>query len=140
MFDFPSYKNYRNSYAKIIKASKKLYFQKELTKHQSDIKKTWEILRKAINNSKQRDNSIQNIIVNQECIEDAACMANNFNKFFTQVASSISDELHPSNKTVQFSPALDNGPNFNFSNNPLTSQEILDSINKLKDKSTTDDN
>ena len=47
------YRSYRNLSAKIIKASKKLYFEKQLSKYQSDSKKTWEILRKAINNTKK---------------------------------------------------------------------------------------
>ena len=33
------FKNFRNLYNKIIKASKKIYFQSELTKHQSNLKK-----------------------------------------------------------------------------------------------------
>ena len=33
------FKTFRNLYNKIIKASKKIYFQSELTKHQSNLKK-----------------------------------------------------------------------------------------------------
>ena len=38
------YKKYRNLYAKTIIASKKLYFEQQLLKYQSDSKKTWKIL------------------------------------------------------------------------------------------------
>ena len=53
------YKNYRNLYAKIIRASKKLFYEQQLAKYQSDCKKTWQILRKAINNSNKSVNSIK---------------------------------------------------------------------------------
>jgi len=48
-----SYKNYRNLYNKIVRASKKLFFESEILKNQSDSRKTWQILRKAINTSKK---------------------------------------------------------------------------------------
>lgn len=35
------YKLYRNSYNTIIRASKKMYFETELIKNQSNMKKTW---------------------------------------------------------------------------------------------------
>ena len=38
------YKKYRNLYAKTIIASKKLYFEQQLLKYQSDSKKMWKIL------------------------------------------------------------------------------------------------
>ena len=84
------YKNYRNLYAKILKASKKLYYQNQLIKYQSDCKKTWEILRKAINNSKKSVNSIQSIIVNGTSIHDPATMADQFNNFLSILPRKLS--------------------------------------------------
>jgi hypothetical protein len=57
------YKTYRNLYFKVLTASKKLYFQNSLQRNQSNSKKTWEILRKIVNNSKKSSNSIQNILL-----------------------------------------------------------------------------
>ena len=50
-------------------------------------KKTWQILRKAINNSNKSANSIKNIIVNGLSIDNPAMMADNFNKFFANNSS-----------------------------------------------------
>jgi len=90
-----NFKNFRNLYSKTLKASKKLYFQSELFKHQSDSKKTWEILRKAINNKSKKDNSIQNIISDGIYIDDPALMADKFNTFFSNVAQNKVDEIAP---------------------------------------------
>ena len=75
------YKNFRNTYSRILKASKKIYFQNQLIKHQSDCKKMWEILQKAVNNSNKSSNSIQTIIHNGVSIDDSYTMAKNSMNF-----------------------------------------------------------
>ena len=133
------YKTYRNSYAKVLKASKKMYFQKQLTKHQSDCKKTWEILRKAINNSNKSNNSIQSIIHNGVSINDPSSMADKFNEFFVNVALKIVEDIHPVNLLPTTSPPrIDSAFSFNFSDDPLTASEIQETIEQLKNKKTVD--
>ena len=77
------YKTYRNMYAKILKASKKLYYDNQLVKYQSDCKKTWEILRKVINKSKRSDNSITSIISEGKTIYNPGLIANKFNDYIS---------------------------------------------------------
>jgi len=43
------FKQYRCIYNKLLKTAKKLYYEKELVKHKSNLKKTWTLLREAIN-------------------------------------------------------------------------------------------
>ena len=76
------FKTYRNLYNNVIKASKKMYFQSELIKHQSNLKKTWSLLRKAVNNKSKKDNSIQNIIIDGSLVNNPFLMAEHFNFFF----------------------------------------------------------
>ena len=133
------YKNYRNLYAKVIRVSKKLYYEQQLSKYQSDCKKTWQILRKAINNSNKSDNSIKNIIVDGLSIDNPAIMADNFNKFFSCIADKIVEQIHPT--TVNLSDAPENIPgtdNFSFSSDPLTLSEIHETIEQLKSKNSSD--
>ena len=133
------YKNYRNLYAKILKASKKLYYQNQLIKYQSDCKKTWEILRKAINNSKKSVNSIQSIIVNGTSIHDPATMADQFNNFFVNIATKIVEEIHPvTDKLTDPPPLTVPVSSFKFLDEPLTLSEIQSSIDQLKNKATVD--
>ena len=133
------FKNSRNLYNKIIKASKKIYFQSELTKHQSNLKKTWLLLRKAINNKAKKDNSIQNIIVNGSLIDDPFLMATHFNNFFANVATDIVSNIHPVN-----TPLLNTIHNFDnplsFSSDPVTPSEIVEVMDQLKEKTTQDSN
>jgi Reverse transcriptase (RNA-dependent DNA polymerase) len=139
-----NYKRYRNLYFKTLKASKQLYFQSALNKHQSDSKKTWEILRKAINNKRKSDNSILGIIVDGQLVNDPERIANSFNKFFIGVASSIVNEIHPSNNEIEinFTNSLedDNSDALQFRNNPLSGSEIVDAISQLNDKLSQDEN
>ena len=136
------YKSYRNLYNKIIRASKKLYFQNELSKYQSDMKKTWEILRKAINNTKKRDNNIQNLICDGLSVSDPLIMANNLNEFFINVASNIVQTINPADVIPSLNPnSLSNSnPSLCFSANPITTSDIMNAIDQLKDKNTCDDN
>ena len=133
------YKNFRNFYAKVLKASKKLYFQNQLLKHQSDCKKTWEILRKAINNSNKSNNSIQSIIHNGVSTDDSFTMAEKFNEFFANIALKIVEDVHPVSEKVTTSPPK-SAPSFsfNFSDDPLTPSEIQETIELLQNKKTVD--
>jgi hypothetical protein len=123
-------------YYKTLKASKKLYFQDQLGKYQADAKKTWELLRKIINNKRRSSNSIQSIVVNGTLCYDSLTIANNFNAFFAGVASSIVQNMNPSPVNLELDPNTiedDNSDSLKFNSNPLTCTEISDAIYQLKD-------
>jgi len=101
-----NFKNYRNLYSKIIKSSKKLHFEKALTKNQSNLKKTWQILRKAINKNINKENGVQNLLVNNVQVTDPKIIADNFNLFFTNVANDIVNSINPSPVPPPPSPLL----------------------------------
>ncbi len=65
--------------------------------------------------------------------------ANNFNKYFSEAASGLVANLHPSNKSPFNSIPLNNA-NFDLNNIPLTENEILEATFSLKDKMTQDFN
>ena len=132
------FKNYRNLYAKTVREAKKKYFQDQLEQHQSNIKKTWEIIRKAINNKSKKSNSIQTILVDNVVFSDPHLIANKFNEFFSKVASEIVQKIHPPSKDIPPVQISDNGPNFSFTLNPLTTTEVSDAIAQLKSKHTLD--
>ena len=133
------FKTFRNLYNKIIKTAKKLYFESELIKHQSNLKKTWLLLRKAINNKSKKDNSIQNIIINGSLISDPFSMAEHFNVFFSNVANDIVSKIHPVNTPLLNTEHIVDSPH-NFSNDPVTSGEILEAMDLINKKSTQDFN
>ena len=69
------YKKFRNIYNTVMRASKKMYFEKNLKNAKRNPQKTWQLLKEAIgstcNNSK-----INELIVNGEKITDTTKMAN----------------------------------------------------------------
>ena len=60
-----NFKNYRNLYNRVIKLAKKLYFEKELKRHQSNLKKTWSLLCMAIKRApKNRNSNLSSLCIN----------------------------------------------------------------------------
>ena len=133
------YKTYRNLYNKIIKASKKLYLQTELNKHQSNLKKTWALLRKAVNSKAKKEHSILNSTINGSLVNDLFLIAEHFNSFFSNVANDIVSKIPPSS-----SPMLNTSHNvdtpFSFSKEPVTTSEVVEAMDLIKEKTTQDFN
>jgi Reverse transcriptase (RNA-dependent DNA polymerase)/Endonuclease/Exonuclease/phosphatase family len=139
-----NYKKYRNLYFRILRVSKQLFFQTQLKKFQTDSKKTWETLRKIVNNKRHSENSINNIVTEGQSFSDPEIIANKFNVFFTNVASSIVDSMHPSlnNPNLNFFEAMEdaNSDPLQFKSNPVTHSEIVEAIQLLNDKLSQDEN
>jgi hypothetical protein len=65
-----AYSVYRNLYNIVIRTSKKMYYENELKKHKSNLKVTWDLLRKAIRKNKSKNLTISTIKVNGIEIND----------------------------------------------------------------------
>ena len=55
------FKNYRNIYNTVIRNAKKLFYEKELLMAQSNLKKTWSILKNAINKPSTKSSNIESL-------------------------------------------------------------------------------
>ena len=136
------YRDYPNIYTKLIRESKKIYFTNELYRYQSNASKTWEIIRKAINNKSKSKNLIQSILIDNVCYNDPVLIASKFNEFFTNVATKIVQDIHPpadNGETFHHNNNYQNlVPSFDFSLNPLTIGEVQEAIDQLKPKNSTD--
>jgi hypothetical protein len=133
------YNNYRNVYNRTIRASKKLYYEKELEKHKGNLKATWEILRNAIRKNKPKKSDIQTVTHNGNLIHDPKEIANCFNKFFTTIADSISDDIHPTVRPPEC-PFNNDTPLFSLTVTPICHFEILTTFNELNSKRSEDYN
>jgi Endonuclease/Exonuclease/phosphatase family len=139
-----NYKRYRNMYNKLTRAAKKLYFTSELTKHQSNLKKTWSLINKALNKGSYHSNSsVSTIIVDNCVLSDPVQIANHFNNFFTTMPHNIVSEIHPTDRPPDLNldfnaTAHDNIPLFSFNDVPLTSIEITGATMQLQCKFTED--
>jgi hypothetical protein len=88
------YKDYRNLYNKLIRISKKMYYERVLNENIRNAKKTWEILNEVIN-KKRNLNPIESLNVNGTVITDPKEMVDRFNLIFTSIAHEISSSINP---------------------------------------------
>jgi hypothetical protein len=86
------YKNYRNLYNTLIRKSKSKYFEDSLNENVKNPKKTWEILKEATVGTKFNP-KIEKITVGGKQISDPPVIAEEFNKFFTSIGTSISNSV-----------------------------------------------
>ena len=55
------FKNYRNLYNTLLRKCKKDFFEKQLSKHQSNMKKTWELIHEATKKKRKVKESVQRL-------------------------------------------------------------------------------
>jgi hypothetical protein len=129
------FKNYRNLYNSTVRAAKKLYFEKTFKKFQSNLKKSWEILYSAVNKKSNCKEKIDQIIVDGVVFTDPKTIADKFNIFFTNVASTIAQTIVPTDRPpdVPVQPIPDESL-FSFSRDPVTLSEVSDAIGSLEPK------
>jgi hypothetical protein len=134
------YNRYRNLYNTILRASKKLYFEREFEKHRTNLKVMWDTLRKAIRKSKNNKVSIDRINIEGTIVQNSKEIANFFNKFFTTIADEISNDVHPTDRPPDVVNPVnnDNVPLFQSSNIPVTNFEILTTFTALNNKKSED--
>jgi Reverse transcriptase (RNA-dependent DNA polymerase) len=135
-----TFKNYRNIYNKLTKLAKKLYYEKQFLKFQSNLKKTWQLIYEVIKKSNSKNDPIQHIIVNNVSISDPRIMAESFNEFFSNVAVKIVNEIVPTDRPPDKIELNENSPLFSFSDDPLTSGEIIECFKSIQKKKTPDAN
>ena len=80
-----AYKLARNRVSRKIQNSKKMHEEAYFAEHESDIKKTWEGLRKLVNVKKSVSFSIAQLNVNGKIIDEPARIAEKLNNFFVNV-------------------------------------------------------
>jgi hypothetical protein len=139
---------YRNLYNKVIRAARKLFYEKELIRFQSDLKQTWSIIKQAINKNQCKSSNIHSLKIDGVIIDDPKLMADNFNKFFTSMPSDIVYSINPVDPVhvpdfaryfFQNPPDADT-PIFNLTNNPISLNEIIEATKLLQPKKSQDMN
>ena len=128
-------KNRRRLLKKLIKISKKKYYQHYFQENAHNIKKSW----KQINNLLHRKNTSPQIVqlsVNGSLTSNEKIIANTFNKYFTNVANELSKNIPtPSNS---FQDYLKNTNMNSIYLTESTPKEIFDIINSLSNSKSSD--
>ena len=129
-------------YNKLIKAAKKLYFEKQLALHQSDLKKTWSLICLAIKKvPKNNDVGLSFLSINNCDVTDPTLLANSLNNFFTTAPSLIVGEIIPTDVEFPYNPNdYPDWPLFSLTDTPVSELEIIEAIKILEPKKSCDFN
>jgi hypothetical protein len=69
-------------YNTTVRAAKKLFFEKQLKLAQSNLKRTWSILKEALNQAPKKSKPLSCLLINGTECTDPLTMANALNEFF----------------------------------------------------------
>ena len=129
------YKIARNRVSRKIQKSKKEHEEAYFAEHQTDIKKTWEGLRKLVNVKKSVRFSISQLNVNGKIVDEPAMIAEKLNKFFVNVGPETERKVP---KVPNASPEkyLKNRNQFELIIAHISHEEVMTIINALPNKST----
>ena len=128
--------NYRNFYNKIIRAAKKTYFEKNLENSKNDPKSTWSLLNEALNRKSKKNSHIDSINLYNSSITDSEKIADEFNRFFTNIGQEIAENIP--NTCVQPEEYLQEPTCESFSFDRLNSIMVEELINSLDSKPCKD--
>jgi len=130
------YKKFRNIYNSTLRASKKMYFDKNFELNRKNPKRTWDLLKEATNLTKSND-KIHKLQLNNQTITEPKQIANAFNNFFVRVGADISESIIPTKaKAEDFMPVLDNIDDLDLGDtSPI---HFIDIIKSLQSKSSMD--
>ena len=120
-----------------IRAAKREYYFKTFTSQKNDIKKTWKTIDETLNRRKNKSKFPSEFIVNNRSIADQKEIADQFNIFFSNIGSTLSDSIEIDDSTLDFTDYLNNPTQHHFNFNTITESETLSIINKLKSKNSS---
>jgi hypothetical protein len=123
------FKELRSSIQTDIKNSKKKYFQDYFAYNAKNIKDTWQGIKSIVNINTKNKSNPTSLMVNKKLISDPKAVSENFNEYFSSIASKLQKKIyHPSK---DFSAFLQNENENNFFIKPTNVLEVLNNINDL---------
>ncbi len=87
------YKNYLNLFNKSKRELKRNYYSHLLELNKNNMKKTWSVLKQAIGKRNDTSNLPQTFKVDNTNISDESEIADNFNKYFSNIGKTTSDNV-----------------------------------------------
>ena len=133
--DIENYKQYRNELRRSFKRAKQNYFQSQISKAGKDHRKIWQVLREAMGVEKS-ESDIDHLIINGNKVSDPKQMSNAFNSFFTNLGTSLLDQIPITNKN--FREYLPNGINETIFIEPLDHLATFNLLTSCFPKQSTD--
>lgn len=129
------FKKYRNKLNKILKLARKQYFSELLHAHKNNLIKVWDIINNLLG-KKSKDNFPAFFKKNDNKIVNDQDIANEFNDFFSNIASIALSKLSKFTNT-HFSSYLHKSCEASVYFNPTNELEIINIVKQLKNSNST---
>ena len=121
----------------LISAVKNDFFKKQFTKYENDIKNTWNTIKTLINKNRSTRKMKTKFCVHGSYVEGDLKIANEFNKFFTEIGPSLASEIKPINSNLLVQSFLLSNIESNFSFSNVTENTIRQIIKNFKNKTSS---
>ena len=126
-----NYKSYKGLFEKVKKTSKQRHYSSILERYKNDIKRKWDVMKEIIGKSKIKTECLpKSLIVNQVKITDQKEIADNFNKYYSNVGKNLASKIQKPKK--RFNSYMKESTFPNISNKTLTSKELEIAFSSLK--------
>ena len=125
-----TYKTYKNLFETIKKRSKKKFYSEKLQKFKDDAKKLWSAMKEILGKSTTKSSTLPTkITVNKTDIFDPKKIADEFNKFFTNIGADLANKIPNASKRFNFYITK---VNTSMESKPLSINELKDAFFSLK--------
>ena len=91
------YKKYRNKLHHELRTAERNHYKELLSKHKSNLRKTWSVIKQVINKNKYRP-GCKKFVHNGKIIDDGQVIANKFNDFYVNIGSSLARKIPKTSK------------------------------------------
>ena len=85
-----------------MRAAKREYYFKTFTVQKNDMKKTWKTIDETLNRRRNKSKFPSEFIINNRSIADHKEIADQFNIFFSNIGSTLSDSIEIDDKYFRF--------------------------------------
>ena len=126
------FKTYKNRLLKVIRNSRKMYYQDLIEKNRGDGKRTWHTLKEVIGLAPNKSSQIKQITVGTNHITESREISNQLNEFFTTIGPTLERSLPASDLDPTCFIQFDSCNNCFF--HPITRQTIQKILSNLEDK------
>jgi hypothetical protein len=129
------YNEYRNTYNKLIRTQKKLFYSNLLEKNMNNPRKTWQILN-SFTGKAPKTTEILDLVINGNIITDSKEISTNFNNHFSTTAEDIVSEIPETE--LSFRSYLSEPCNTSFNLPSIVGVTLIDCVKNLQNKKTID--
>jgi len=130
--DESRYKTYKNRLTSILRTCEKQYYIRQITISKGNIKRTWDIINELIK-PKRETRSEFDELTKERSVKD---VANNFNKFFTDIGPNLASKIPPSLNNID--DFLRDRNRHSMFLTPVSAHELFLTLKSLRSKESKD--